>query len=278
MNIVKTSTDIRRALADARGRDRIALVPTMGCLHEGHLSLIRQARRLAGIVVVSIYVNPMQFSPSEDLDAYPRTFDEDCAACEAEGVDFIFCPHNLYPDDGAKVTLTVRQLDSMLCGATRPGHFDGVATVVNILFNIVQPDIAVFGEKDYQQLTIIRRMVSDLHMPVEIINGETVREPDGLAMSSRNRYLSPEERKQAGSLYASLQLIAKNAQKGEKNCVKLCKTAKKSLKTNHIVPEYMDIRHAGTLDLVEHLGSGPCRAFVAATIGKARLIDNIELG
>lgn len=278
MNIIETTSDIRRALADARGRRRIALVPTMGCLHEGHLSLIRQAKKLADIVVVSIYVNPLQFGPNEDLDKYPRTFDADCTACEKEAVDFIFHPHSLYPDGGPMVTLHVRELDGILCGASRPDHFNGVATVVNILLNIVQPDIAIFGEKDYQQLVIIRRMAADLSIPVEIISGETVREANGLAMSSRNRYLSPEERQRAASLYAGLQLIVKNAQKGEKNCAKLLEMAEKHLKMNDIVPEYLDIRHTDTLAPVRHLDDGPCRAFIAAPIGSARLIDNIKLG
>jgi len=278
MNIIETADELRRALASAYGRHRIALVPTMGCLHEGHLSLIRQAKGLADIVVVSIYVNPLQFGPNEDMDKYPRTFEKDCAACEAAGVDFLFHPHNLYPDDGPIITLYVRELADVLCGTSRPGHFNGVATVVNILFNIVQPDIAVFGEKDWQQLTIIRRMVNDLQMPVEISSGKTVREADGLAMSSRNRYLTPEERKQAASLYAGLRLMAENAQKGEKNCVKLLKMAENHLKMNDIVPEYLDIRHADTLEAVQRLDDEPCRAFVAAHIGRARLIDNIELG
>ncbi|MDQ7010595.1 MAG: pantoate--beta-alanine ligase [Mariprofundaceae bacterium] len=278
MKIIRTATGIRRTLAGARGHDRIALVPTMGCLHEGHLSLIRQARRLADIVVVSIYVNPLQFGPGEDLDRYPRTFDKDRAACETGGVDFIFHPRNLYPVGGPKLTLRIRQIGEILCGASRPGHFDGVATVVNILFNIVQPDIAVFGEKDYQQLVIIRRMVADLAMPVEIISGKTVREADGLAMSSRNRYLAPEDRRRAAALYASLQLMAEHAQKGEKNCVKLLKTGENHLRAHGIEPEYLEIRQAGTLAPIRRLGEKPCRAFVAARLGPARLIDNIKLG
>jgi len=278
LNIIKTATGIRRALADVRSRDRIALVPTMGCLHEGHLSLIRQARRLADIVVVSIYVNPLQFGPNEDLDKYPRTFEKDRAACEAEGVDFIFHPRNLYPAGGPKVTLRVRRLGDMLCGASRPGHFDGVATVVNILFNIVQPDIAIFGEKDYQQLVIIRRMVADLAMPVEIISGETVREADGLAMSSRNRYLAPEERRRATALYGALQRMARAARDGETDCRRLCGLGESHLHAQGIEPEYVEIRHAGTLAPIRRLDSKPSRAFISACVGPARLIDNIKLG
>jgi len=264
-------------LAPIRGTKRIALVPTMGCLHEGHASLIRKARELADVVVISIYVNPLQFGPNEDMDAYPRTFETDKATCEAEGAGIIFHPENLYASGPPKITLKVSELSDVLCGASRPGHFDGVVTVVNILFNIVQPDIALFGEKDWQQLAIIRRMVTDLHMPVEIVGCETVREPDGLAMSSRNRYLSAEERKRAIVLHDSIQKIAENAKKGERNCENLLKNAKNNLKMKQIDPEYIEIRDASTLAEIARITDSPARAFIAATIGKARLIDNIAL-
>jgi pantoate--beta-alanine ligase len=277
MNVIETSAELKRTLAPIRGRERIAFVPTMGCLHEGHLSLIRKAKRLADIVVVSIYVNPMQFGPDEDLDAYPRTFDRDHELCEREGVNILFHPEKLYPADGIKISLKVDELDSCLCGTARPGHFDGVVTVVNMLFNIVQPDIALFGEKDYQQLTIINRMVNNLHMDVEVIGGETLREPDGLAMSSRNRYLTEEDRKRALFLQQSLRKVAEKVKNGDKNCKKLMKDARKWLKSKCIDPEYLEIRSATSLELIDELNDSPARIFVAATIGNARLIDNIAL-
>jgi len=277
VNFVKTTTELRRHLAESHGRNRIALVPTMGCLHEGHLSLIRKARKLADTVVVSIYVNPLQFGPDEDFASYPRNPENDAAACKAEGVDIIFHPDNLYPNGHPKVRLTVQEMSDCLCGSHRPGHFDGVATAVNILFNIIRPDIAVFGEKDWQQLAIIKRMVADLHLPIDIVSGKTVRETDGLAMSSRNRYLNEHERKLAGSIFSSLQLMAENAKKSDKNCKSLCKIAKNYLKMNKIDPEYLEIRHACTLERLERLGGPPARAFIAAKVGNARLIDNISL-
>jgi len=276
MNIVTTTTDLRRTLATVRERDRIAFVPTMGCLHEGHLSLIRKARRLADIVIVSIYVNPMQFGPNEDFEAYPRTFEADAAMCEKEDVDIIFHPENLYPADGIRVSLKVDELDRCLCGASRPGHFDGVVTVVNMLFNIVQPDIAIFGEKDWQQLAIISRMVSDLQMHVEIISGKTLREADGLAMSSRNRYLSEEDRNRAVRLYETLQSVKNLFEQGETDTGTLIKLGQAKLSDAGIKAEYLEIRDAGTLQPVSNVET-PCRLFIAAKIGNARLIDNIAL-
>ncbi len=277
MIVAETPRELRDALAPLRGTRRIALVPTMGCLHEGHASLIRKARELADVVVVSIYVNPLQFGPNEDLDAYPRTFETDKGICEAEGADIVFHPENLYASGPPNITLKVTELSDVLCGTARPGHFDGVVTVVNILFNIVQPDIALFGEKDWQQLAIIRRMMTDLHMAVEVVGCETVREPDGLAMSSRNRYLSAEERKRAIALHASIQKIAENTKNSEKSCEKLLKNARNDLKMKQIDPEYIEIRDASTLVESTRITDRPARAFIAATIGKARLIDNVAL-
>ena len=197
MITIESTAELRRELEPApRGR-RVALVPTMGCLHAGHMSLIRLAKELADLVVVSIYVNPLQFGPGEDLATYPRPFEADAGQCREAGVDLLFHPQDLYPHGEPEVSLRVRGLSDVLCGASRPGHFDGVATVVNILFNIVCPDVAVFGEKDWQQLAIIRRMAQDLAMPVSIIGAPILREADGLAMSSRNRYLRGDERRQA---------------------------------------------------------------------------------
>ncbi|MDX8410744.1 MAG: pantoate--beta-alanine ligase [Mariprofundaceae bacterium] len=277
MNIIESVADLRSQLAPLRISRRIALVPTMGCLHEGHLSLIRKARELANVVVVSIYVNPLQFNASEDLDQYPRPFDEDARLCKSEGVDVILHPQNLYPADSPKITLRVEELADCLCGASRPGHFDGVATVVNILFNIVQPDIAVFGEKDWQQFAILRRMVSGLSMPVELVAHPTVREEDGLAMSSRNRYLIKEERNKASELANALHVIHRAACAGNRQVSSLLAMARDGLAQHGIEPEYLDIRETESLKALDKIGGEPARAFIAARIGKARLIDNISL-
>lgn len=276
MKIVETTAELRCSLAPVRASKRIAFVPTMGCLHEGHLSLIRKAKQLADIVVVSIYVNPMQFGPNEDFDAYPRTFEADAALCEQEGVDIIFHPHNLYPADGIRVSLKVDELDDCLCGASRSGHFDGVVTVVNMLFNIVQPDVTVFGEKDWQQLTIIRRMVDDLQMPLEIVGEPTFREADGLAMSSRNRYLSAEDRSLAPRLHETLQAMRKSFAQGERSAAALIGQGIAQLAEAGIEPEYLEIRDARSLQPVTTIDT-PSRILIAAKIGPARLIDNISL-
>jgi len=278
MDIVRTPADACRTLATRRGTQSIALVPTMGCLHKGHMELIKTARQQADIVVVSIYVNPLQFGVNEDLDRYPRTFTADADHCEQAGVDMIFHPHTLYADGGPQVSLQVGKLADILCGAHRPGHFDGVATVVNILLNIIRPDLALFGEKDWQQLTIIRHMVHDLHMPVRIIGVPTVREPDGLAMSSRNRYLDAVERKRSVTLSQALHVMARQAASGTRNCRQLLDAGLAVLQAQGITPEYLDIRHADTLQTLNELIPGkPARALVAARIGKARLIDNMPL-
>lgn len=277
MKIAEKIGDLRHELAAFRDRERIAFVPTMGCLHDGHLSLIRKARLLADVVVVSIYVNPLQFGAGEDLDAYPRPFEDDVALCKAEGVDLLFHPYNLYPEGGPKVTLGVKELDSVLCGSHRPGHFDGVVTVVNILFNIVQPHIAIFGEKDWQQLAIIRQMVSDLHMPVEIVGAPIVREVSGLAMSSRNRYLSEAELAQAAHISRSLQTMQQLYAVGEMDISSLLRKGRDELSEHGIETEYLEIRNATTLQPAGCEPNGHNRIFIAAKIGKARLIDNMPL-
>jgi len=277
MRIVTTADEFSRQLKPLRSDKTIAFVPTMGCLHAGHLSLMKQARELADIVVVSIYINPLQFGANEDLDTYPRTFDGDAQACAEAGVDFIFHPATLYPENGPNVTLKVTQLSDCLCGASRPGHFDGVVTVVNILFNIVQPDIAVFGEKDWQQLTIIRSMVKDLHMPIEIVGGDIIREPDGLAMSSRNRYLSVVERTQARTLSQALKAMQQLADDGEADINTLKNQAGNMLAAANIQIEYLDIRSANALKNKLVLNKKPARAFIAAKVGNTRLIDNMPL-
>jgi pantoate--beta-alanine ligase len=275
MKTIESADELRQELQAHRNGKRVALVPTMGCLHAGHLSLIELARELADTVVVSIYVNPLQFGPSEDFAAYPRTFAADAEVCIKAGADVLFHPQSLYPEGGPKVTLHVTELGSVLCGATRPGHFDGVATVVAILLNIVQPEVAVFGDKDWQQLAIIRRMVSDLAMPVAIIGTPTVREADGLAMSSRNRYLGPEERKLAAGLFRALDTMRQASADGENSTKTLLDIGHASLKEDDIAPEYLEIRDAETLR--EPAPGRPARAFIAARIGSARLIDNMPL-
>jgi len=278
MRVAHTTAEIRRQLKPLRGHKTIAFVPTMGCLHEGHLSLIRKAKTLADIVVVSIYVNPLQFGPNEDLDRYPRTFDEDARLCAAEGVDIIFHPTTLYPKSGPKTTLKATKLSDCLCGASRLGHFDGVVTVVNILFNIVQPDIAIFGEKDWQQLAIIRRMVSDLQMPIEIVACPTLREADGLAKSSRNRYLSDGDRIVALAISKSLVAMQQLAGGGESNVEVLKAVATRILHNAGITPEYLDVRSARALKAKRKLNARqPARVFIAAKVGGTRLIDNMPL-
>ncbi|TLS78334.1 pantoate--beta-alanine ligase [Mariprofundus erugo] len=279
MRVAHSADEIRRQLQSLRKSQSIAFVPTMGCLHDGHLSLIRKAKALADIVVVSIYVNPLQFGANEDLDKYPRTFEADAKLCAEAGVDFIFHPSTLYGKNGPAITLqAAASLCDCLCGASRPGHFDGVVTVVNILFNIVQPDIAVFGEKDWQQLTIIRRMVSDLHMPVEVVAAETIREKDGLAMSSRNRYLTADDRTAAIAISQALRSMQRLAASGESDIDTLKQEALTILANAGITPEYLDIRHPASLKNRRKLNSlRPARAFIAARVGTARLIDNMPL-
>jgi len=278
MNTVASSVELRAMLDPWRCHGRIALVPTMGCLHAGHTSLIRQARKIADRVVVSIYVNPLQFGASEDLDSYPRTLAEDRAVCEREGVDILFHPASLYPANGSLVTLKVTEISDIMCGVARPGHFDGVVTVVNILFNIVQPDFAMFGDKDWQQLMIIRRMVNDLGLGVEVMGCETVREADGLAMSSRNRYLSESERDDAALLRSALIAMRSSFGRGEVDIDHLLGTGNRILTSAGVEPEYLDIREADSLKRVDSLNKCvPARIFVAARIGPTRLIDNIAL-
>jgi len=281
MKTVVTTSELRSLLAVSRAKNRIALVPTMGCLHDGHVALMRRARDSADIVVVSIYVNPLQFGPNEDFDAYPRNFADDCAICEAAGVDVIFHPQTLYPGGEAQVSLTVggsqaNDLANSLCGAQRPGHFDGVAMAVAVLFNIVQPDVAIFGEKDWQQLAMIRRMTDDLQFPVEIIGVETVREADGLAMSSRNRYLSDAERKQALILSQALKAMQKAAE-GESDAQVLVALGRNMLAEAGLQPQYLEIRDADDLTPLSCIEKRAARAFIACQIGPARLIDNMSI-
>jgi len=277
MKVIEDVSWLRHELAAVRG-ERVAFVPTMGCLHDGHLSLIRKAKKLADVVVVSIYVNPLQFGPNEDLARYPRPFAEDAHRCQAEGVDFLFHPTKLYDNDGPAVTLHVAAgLADCLCGTHRPGHFDGVATVVNLLFNIVQPDVALFGEKDWQQLTIIRRMVHDGCLPVEVVAAPIVRESDGLAMSSRNRYLTPTQRQQATALNQILRQMQAQLQQGEQHSNVLIKAGKHMLQQQGLDAEYLEIRDENTLQPITTIKQQPARAFIAVRVGDTRLIDTTLL-
>jgi pantoate--beta-alanine ligase len=260
----------------------VVFVPTMGALHEGHLQLMRDARGFAGeegSVIVSIFVNPLQFGPKEDFSKYPRELEADAAKCRSVGVDAIFAPgaEEMYSPDRS-VTVLETSLSQVLCGASRPGHFDGVCTVVLKLFNLVQPQRAMFGKKDYQQLAIIRRMVRDLNVPIEITGSETVREADGLAMSSRNRYLSELERKQAPAIRRALLLAKTRWESGETSAAALREVFLKELRTQAPLSkvDYIECVDAGSLETVgEMRGSGLMAA--AVFFGKTRLIDNVEL-
>ncbi|MDQ6961819.1 MAG: pantoate--beta-alanine ligase [Mariprofundaceae bacterium] len=257
--------------------DVVSFVPTMGCLHEGHLSLIQLAKQHSDVVVVSIYVNPLQFGPHEDLDRYPRPIEDDLAKCMAEGVAIVFCPKSLYPRQSLAVSLHVSGLDQVLCGQDRVGHFDGVATAVCVLFNIVQPDIAIFGEKDFQQLCILRRMVEDLSIAVAILAAPIARASDGLALSSRNRYLSDEQRKKALLLSQCLQAMVHQANAGEESAAKLLQWGHHFLSESGVDVQYLEVRESETLQTLNLLSQNCGRVFVAARIGHTRLIDNLEL-
>ncbi|MEC9390446.1 MAG: pantoate--beta-alanine ligase [Myxococcota bacterium] len=249
---------------------RVGFVPTMGFLHEGHLSLMRLARKHCDHVVVSIYVNPLQFGPNEDLEQYPRDLEGDAAHCASAGVDSLFVPTSLYEDDHS-TRVCVDELTQGLCGATRPGHFDGVTTVVARLFGIVQPDVAVFGEKDFQQLAVIRRMVRDLCMPIDIIGGPLVRDDDGLALSSRNKYLDAVSRTRALSLHRALHAIKKATTPSVAERLQL---GRELLDADEV--DYLAIVDPDSLRPLEVI-DGPARALVAARIGTTRLIDNLGL-
>ena len=265
------------------GGKTLAIVPTMGALHEGHLTLVREARRRADHVAVSIFVNPRQFGPNEDLDAYPRRMAQDAALLEVEGVALLWAPtvDQVYPE-GYATNVSVSGLDAVLCGAARPGHFDGVATVVCKLFNQVRPDIALFGEKDWQQLAIIRRMARDLDLTQPhadaIIGVPTVREAGGLAMSSRNQYLSPEERSQAAGLSRAMRKAIAAIEGGAGVPGTLAALRAEILDAGFASIDYADLRDAVTLEDVAALTGRSARLLVAARIGKARLIDNMPVG
>jgi|SRR5215813_5599478 len=261
-----------------RSGKRVGLVPTMGALHEGHLALVRTARSQSDVVVVSIFVNPTQFGPKEDFSKYPRTLEKDAELLKAEKVDFIFNPsvEEMYPP-GASTWLTVEGLSEKLDGRSRPGHFQGVTTVVSKLFNIVQPDIAVFGQKDAAQAAIIRKMARDLDFDVRIVICPIVREKDGLALSSRNVYLNPEQRKQATVLYRSLMRVQTLVDQGESNAARLIAVGRQVIAEEPQVRlDYFEIVNWETLDPAPDVSQGALVA-VAAYVGETRLIDNVVL-
>jgi pantoate--beta-alanine ligase len=280
MRTYSTTQQLRRAIGEERQRGRtIGFVPTMGNLHQGHLDLVKKARELCDVVVVSIFVNPMQFGPGEDLDAYPRTLAADKEKLFGEGVQFLFTPtvEAMYPEGlDQQTTVSVPELSNTLCGASRPGHFSGVATVVTKLFNIVQPDVAVFGEKDFQQLSIIRKMVSDLCLPIEIVGVRTARAEDGLALSSRNGYLTPEQRKKAPLLNQTLIECREAIACGFDNYRELETRALTRLSEAGFEPDYFAIRDARTLAEVTE-DTEEVAILAAARLGKPRLIDNVRL-
>ena len=284
MRVARTKVELREALERARRAGRtIGLVPTMGSLHEGHLSLLRAARERCDVVVMSLFVNPEQFGPGEDLEAYPRDEARDREVAEREGVDVIYAPavEEVYPDGFATSVEVDRGLTDVLCGAPSrrgAGHFRGVTTVVAKLLNSVAPDVAFFGQKDAQQAIVIRRMVRDLDFPVRIDVLPTVREPDGLAMSSRNAYLSADERRRAGALIRALRAAESVAASGETRPQVALDAARAELERAGIEPEYLEARDAEGLAPAESFNGRPVLVAVAARIGRARLIDNLVIG
>jgi pantoate--beta-alanine ligase len=279
VKICATITEARAACRDVRAsRKRLGLVPTMGALHEGHLSLVRAAKAQRDAVAVSIFVNPTQFGPTEDLSKYPRQFDRDCQLLEKEGIEILFAPSvdEIYPH-GQVTWVLVEGLSEKLDGRSRPGHFRGVTTIVAKLFNILEPDAAFFGQKDAAQLAVIRRMVHDLNFPVEIVACPIVRESDGLAMSSRNAYLNREERSRVLVLRRSLQQVQQEFQNGERIAAKLIATAKEAFASeSQVALDYFEIVDPDTLDPVESISQKTLVA-VAAYVGSTRLIDNSVL-
>jgi pantoate--beta-alanine ligase len=274
--------EVRGAVGRARRAGlRIGLVPTMGALHDGHVRLVERCRAEAGLVVVSIFVNPTQFGPSEDLARYPRTLDDDLRRCAAAGADLVFTPAEeiIYPRGRSTTFVEVPGLSDVLEGAIRPGHFRGVATVVLALFEIVRPDLAVFGQKDFQQQLIIRRMVQDLHVPVEILTEPTVREPDGLAMSSRNSYLSAEERRAATVLSRALRRGREAVAAGVRDADRVRQILDLTISLEQSARlEYAEVADAETLEPLSTIDPGrPAVALVAARVGPTRLIDNTPL-
>lgn len=279
MKIVKTRQEMRQIASSIRKKgESIALVPTMGFLHDGHISLLREGRKQADNLVLSVFVNPIQFGQNEDLDSYPREMERDCRIALEHGVDLIFAPatEEMYPP-GFQTRISTGELSYPLCGAKRPGHFDGVATVVAKLFNIITPDLAFFGRKDYQQLLVIKRMVADLDMPPRVIGMQIVREPDGLAMSSRNAYLSDAERERATALFRAIVKVRDMYGNGETRADTLCEAAMRIIEPESTGIDYIEFVDGETLEKVGTVSDGTLFA-MAVRIGKTRLIDNTILG
>jgi len=278
LDVITDREELREQLREwRRAGEEIALVPTMGNLHEGHMSLLAVARENAERVVVTIFVNPTQFGEGEDYDDYPRTLERDKRHLKRAKVDVLFVPsvETIYPFGADTATsVNVPVLTEEFCGLHRPGHFDGVTSVVSRLFSIVQPDVAIFGQKDFQQQLVIRRMVADMHLPIRIISGQTVREDDGLAMSSRNQYLTEAERGVAPRLYAALQDIGKSLQAGNDDYADLEQKALADLEACGFEPEYVSIRRAENLTAPDR-DTDQLVILAAANLGNARLIDNI---
>ncbi len=280
MEIIRYAKEMQRAADALRAAGkRIGFVPTMGYLHEAHVSLVRKMRDRCDAVVVSIFVNPTQFGPGEDFERYPRDEEGDREKLEGEGVDILFVPEasQVYPP-GYQTYVDVTEVSGGLCGDFRPGHFRGVATVVAKLFNVVKPHEAILGEKDYQQLLVIKKMAEDLQFDVDIVPGELVREEDGIAMSSRNVYLSPEERERAGVLYRSLKRGRELYEAGERDASRIQEAVRDVILSEGAVElQYVEVRHAGTLEKTDEI-KGPAVIAVAAVVGPSRLIDNIIIG
>jgi pantoate--beta-alanine ligase len=283
MRIVRSRAELREALAEPRRQGRrIGLVPTMGYFHDGHLALMRQAREDCDVVVVSLFVNPTQFGPNEDLGSYPRDEDRDAELAALAGVDLLWMPdtEQIYPEGFSTAVEVANELTGVLEGdpAHRgPSHFRGVTTIVAKLFNSVQPDVAYFGRKDAQQAVVIERMTRDLDFPVEIQVLPTVREPDGLALSSRNAYLSADERQRALALSRALQAAEEAARRGERSTAALVDAVRAELRNSGIEPEYVEARDAEDLSPMAEMNGRPVLVAVAARVGKARLIDNIVI-
>ncbi|MEO9944325.1 MAG: pantoate--beta-alanine ligase [Paraglaciecola sp.] len=279
MRVISEISDLREVRRTWQNNGKvIAFVPTMGNLHQGHLNLVREAKNHADIVVVSIFVNPMQFGPDEDLDAYPKTIENDKRLLEELSVEALFLPHasDIYARGLEQQTFVeVPGISYMICGASRPGHFRGVATIVCKLFNMVQPNLAFFGEKDFQQLQVIKAMVTDLSMNLEVFGVPTTREDDGLAMSSRNQYLKEEERKLAPTLYVKMQSMVKQITDGRRDFNRLTEEYKTQLAELGFSPDYLEIRNDETLLQPGHEDKGLV-LLAAAFLGKTRLIDNIQ--
>ncbi|WP_304668029.1 pantoate--beta-alanine ligase [Neisseria polysaccharea] len=275
MQIIHTIQELR---AWRKNAGTVAFVPTMGNLHEGHLALVREAKKRADNVVVSIFVNRLQFGQGEDFDKYPRTLQQDADKLAAEGIAVVFAPDEkeLYPNVEQRYNVEPPNLQNELCGKFRPGHFRGVATVVSKLFNIVLPDVACFGKKDYQQLAVIKGLVEDLNFDIEIVPVDTGRAEDGLALSSRNRYLSAADRAEAPRLYRELKAVAESLAQGSLDYAGLEKRAAQSLTEHGWTVDYVEIRHAGTLE-VARTGDRKLVVLAAARLGTTRLIDNVEI-